>query len=71
MVNAALNPVLYLCRMERFRKWTTCLVTCTSYYEQGGMSRDKSFQRVPGSRASGSTRMRTEVVVKNSKIENE
>ena len=69
VVNAALNPVLYFCRMERFRRWVTCLITC----KQGVLSesRDKSFKRVPGSRATGSTTVRTVVVVKHSRIEDE
>ena len=28
VVNAALNPVFYYCRMKRFRKWCNLLITC-------------------------------------------
>ena len=66
VLNAALNPVLYYCRMRRFRSWCNLVLTCKSLKPETG------FTQMQASRTNttGIRMVRTPVsAVKHSRLE--
>ena len=72
MVNASLNPILYYCRMKRFRTWCNHVINCKSFRpDELSESYTRRFTQMQGSKASSRLQMVCSAVkvVKHLRIE--